>query len=68
MASKDKKRPGNQPAERLTVPEMAAALAVDLSTAHRLIAEGVLRAVKLGRRLVRVPRADIDLIVAGGVE
>lgn len=52
----------NTTAERplLTVPEAAAKLGVSRQHAYRLIAEGVLPAVRLSERRVRVPSEALD--------
>lgn len=43
-----------------TVAEAAATLAVSTSTIRRMCASGELRTVRIARRVVRIPRVDID--------
>lgn len=50
----------------LTVAEVAAALRVDASTVYRAVADGRVRAVRLGSKkasAVRIPRAELERIL-----
>ena len=51
-----------------TVGEAAAILAVGERTILRLGREGRLRIIRLGDKSLRVPRADIAALLAGGEE
>lgn len=48
-----------------TVDETAAALRISRASAYRLIEEGAIKAIRLGRTL-RVPRAEVRRLQAGG--
>lgn len=52
-------RIGEAPPELLTVDQAAKALAVCRKTVDRLVARGKLKAVRLGKRGLRVPVAEI---------
>ena len=49
----------------LRVDEAAAILKVSSKTVRRLLAQGDLKAVRVGR-LVRIPSSEIDRLIAGG--
>lgn len=50
-------------AEFLSVADIAAELSVTQRFVRRLIADGELRAVKVGSRLVRIHREDVEAIL-----
>lgn len=54
---------GSQPLV-LTVPEVAALLRVSQRLMYELVAEGGIRSVKIGRRVV-IPRSAVDELLAG---
>ena len=51
-------------AERLTREEAATALRVSVSTIDRYLKDGTLPKAKLGKRLVRINRSDIDALLS----
>jgi excisionase family DNA binding protein len=61
--------PSPEPRHRLAYKPQAAADALDISRAqlYRLIAAGAIRTVTIGRSR-RIPRAELERIVANGVE
>jgi excisionase family DNA binding protein len=52
----------------MTLPEAASALAISTSSVRRLIHDGHLRPIKLGRRTVRVSKASVERLARTGVE
>ncbi|BDD83623.1 hypothetical protein TPB0596_33860 [Tsukamurella pulmonis] len=44
--------------------QVAEALGVSESTVRRLIAEGDLKAVRVGKRLLRIPASELDRLLA----
>ena len=46
--------------EYLRVKEVAAILAVSDQTVHRLIKQGILQVVRIGKRGIRIPRASVE--------
>ena len=54
--------PGNQ---AMLLDEVIAALRISESTAYRLRSQGVLRTIKLGHKLIRWVRADVEKLLAG---
>jgi predicted DNA-binding transcriptional regulator AlpA len=67
--TRDKKLAGIdlQP-ELLTFPATAVVLGCSISFVWGMVIEGKLRAVTLGAKCKRVPRSEIERIVAGGAE
>lgn len=49
----------------LQVEDVAARLSISTKTVRRLIAAGKLRAIRLGRRALRVSEADLQAYLAG---
>ncbi|WP_430867386.1 helix-turn-helix domain-containing protein [Demequina aurantiaca] len=48
------------PDEHLTINDVGVVLACSPDTVRRMIARGELKAVRVGKRLIRVRRADLD--------
>jgi excisionase family DNA binding protein len=55
----------NNPSPFLTLTEASELLKISDRSLRKLIALGEVRAVKLGRRIVRVPITEIDRLLAG---
>jgi excisionase family DNA binding protein len=49
----------------LTVDDFGAALDIDRRTVIRMIDAGHVRAVRVGTKLIRIPRSELDRILAG---
>jgi excisionase family DNA binding protein len=51
------------PEEIMLVPEVAALMRVTDKTVYRLIETGKLRAYRLGDRVIRIKRADVEALL-----
>jgi excisionase family DNA binding protein len=51
------------PEEIMLVPEVAALMRVTDKTVYRLIETGKLRAYRLGDRIIRIKRADVEALL-----
>ena len=60
----EKKPQGLQ--KSLTYKEFAALAGLSLPTVHRMSKNGLLKTVKIGPRLVRIPAVEVERILNGG--